>query len=219
MAMMGMTDQSEVPRSCHTCRLTAAGIARPEAHRFAVGVAAPAGFVPAAALRPVASCRVGEDAEAGVRCGVRFRGRDAGCPAPPAQIRTCALTYGSYLRWLTAKRVCGHGWTMRRRGQSSPQRSPSRSQRRSFWDRARRVLNQILRADPRNSGGSRSWSVPRSVKPPLSTFPSQRPVVITSRACACAAPTQSSSASGSSASSPACVPTRTVPSWSSGSSA
>ena len=29
--------------------------------------------------------------EAGVRAD--FRGRDAGCPAPPAQIRTCALTH------------------------------------------------------------------------------------------------------------------------------
>jgi hypothetical protein len=38
------------------------------------------------------------------------RGRDAGCPAPPAQIRTCPIrAYGSYLGCLTAKRWLGHG--------------------------------------------------------------------------------------------------------------
>ena len=58
-------------RPSHTCRRTAAGIARLEAHGFDVGVTAPAGFVPAAAGRSVASCRVGEGAEARLACGVR----------------------------------------------------------------------------------------------------------------------------------------------------
>jgi hypothetical protein len=38
------------------------------------------------------------------------RGRDAGYPAPPAQIRTCPIkAYGSYLGYLTAIRSSGHG--------------------------------------------------------------------------------------------------------------
>ena len=42
---------------------------------------------------------------------MRYRGRDAGCPAPPAQIRTGGFpAYGSYLGYLTAKRSRGHGW-------------------------------------------------------------------------------------------------------------
>ncbi len=41
---------------------------------------------------------------------VRDRGRDAGCPAPPAQIRTCPIrAYGSYLGYLTASRSSGQG--------------------------------------------------------------------------------------------------------------
>src|ERR1700732_2226755 len=39
------------------------------------------------------------------------RGRDAGCPAPPAQIRTGRIAaYGSYLGCLAAKRRVGWGW-------------------------------------------------------------------------------------------------------------
>jgi hypothetical protein len=35
------------------------------------------------------------------------RGRDAGCPAPPARIRTCRIAaYGSYLGCLASKRTC-----------------------------------------------------------------------------------------------------------------
>jgi hypothetical protein len=38
------------------------------------------------------------------------RGRNAGCPAPPAQIRTGAINaYGSYLGWLALNRTCGKG--------------------------------------------------------------------------------------------------------------
>jgi hypothetical protein len=38
------------------------------------------------------------------------RGRDAGYPAPPAQIRTCPIrAYGSYLGCLTARRSSGQG--------------------------------------------------------------------------------------------------------------
>ena len=38
------------------------------------------------------------------------RGRNAGYPAPPAQIRTCPIrAFGSYLGCLTAKRCSGHG--------------------------------------------------------------------------------------------------------------
>jgi transposase-like protein len=37
-------------------------------------------------------------------------GRNAGYPAPPAQIRTCPIrAFGSYLGCLTAKRCSGHG--------------------------------------------------------------------------------------------------------------
>src|SRR3984893_699477 len=38
------------------------------------------------------------------------RGRDAGCPAPPAQIRTGRIAaYGSYLGYLASKRRLGWG--------------------------------------------------------------------------------------------------------------
>jgi len=41
------------------------------------------------------------------------RGRDAGHPAPPAQIRACAANaLGSCLGCLTSKRWLGHGWRM-----------------------------------------------------------------------------------------------------------
>jgi hypothetical protein len=37
-------------------------------------------------------------------------GRNAGRPAPPAQIRTGAAgAYGSYLGWLASNRTCGKG--------------------------------------------------------------------------------------------------------------
>jgi predicted RNase H-like nuclease len=40
----------------------------------------------------------------------RYRGREPGCPGPPAQIRTGSFpAYGSYLGCLTAKRSRGHG--------------------------------------------------------------------------------------------------------------
>ena len=39
------------------------------------------------------------------------RGRDAGYPAPPAQIRTGSIAaYGSYLGWMASKRKLGWGW-------------------------------------------------------------------------------------------------------------
>ena len=39
-----------------------------------------------------------------------YRGRDAGYPAPPTQIRAGAIrALGSHLGWLTAKRVSGQG--------------------------------------------------------------------------------------------------------------
>ena len=42
--------------------------------------------------------------------GVSDRGRDAGYPAPPAQIRTGPIkAYGSHLGCVTAKRMLGHG--------------------------------------------------------------------------------------------------------------
>jgi hypothetical protein len=45
------------------------------------------------------------------RCG--SRGRDAGHPAPPAQIRACAANaLGSCLGYLTSKRWLGQGWLM-----------------------------------------------------------------------------------------------------------
>ena len=60
----------------HTCRLTPAEIARPEAHDFAAGVAAPVGFAPVAARRAVSSWVLGGGgAEVGIgpnrprRCG------------------------------------------------------------------------------------------------------------------------------------------------------
>jgi hypothetical protein len=41
---------------------------------------------------------------------LRYRGREPGCPGPPAQIRTGSFpAYGSYLGCLTAKRSRGHG--------------------------------------------------------------------------------------------------------------
>ena len=41
-------------------------------------------------------------------------GRNAGCPAPPAQIRTSGFpAYGSYLRCLASNRVSGYGCTIR----------------------------------------------------------------------------------------------------------
>src|SRR5215467_6315060 len=41
---------------------------------------------------------------------VGSRGRDASYLAPPAQIRTCSFpAYGSYLGYVTAKRLSGHG--------------------------------------------------------------------------------------------------------------
>jgi len=41
---------------------------------------------------------------------MRYRGREPGCPGPPAQIRTGSFpAYGSYLGCLTAKRSRGHG--------------------------------------------------------------------------------------------------------------
>jgi hypothetical protein len=40
----------------------------------------------------------------------RFHGRDAGCPAPPVQIRASPIrALGSYLGCLTAKRTEGQG--------------------------------------------------------------------------------------------------------------
>ena len=39
-----------------------------------------------------------------------YRGRDAGCPAPPAQIRTCPIrASGSYLGCLAKNRSWGQG--------------------------------------------------------------------------------------------------------------
>ena len=46
-------------------------------------------------------------AESGAR---HDRGRDAGFPAPPAQIRTCPIqASGSYLGCLATNRSCGQG--------------------------------------------------------------------------------------------------------------
>jgi hypothetical protein len=43
-----------------------------------------------------------------------YRGRDAGHPAPPAQIRTCGTTaYGSYRGCIASKRTLGNGCRMR----------------------------------------------------------------------------------------------------------
>ena len=48
------------------------------------------------------------------------RGRDAGYPAPPAQIRTCGTTaYGSCLECVASKRTSGNGWQMRMCGRQA----------------------------------------------------------------------------------------------------
>ncbi|MCY4377047.1 MAG: hypothetical protein OXC31_25095 [Spirochaetaceae bacterium] len=63
-------------------------MARPEAHGFIVGVAPPAGLVPSAARRSVASCPVCEDVEARLGSGVR-----SGVGVVPAEIAaSCTVT-------------------------------------------------------------------------------------------------------------------------------
>jgi murein DD-endopeptidase MepM/ murein hydrolase activator NlpD len=58
-----------------------------------------------------------------------YRGRDAGHPAPPAQIRTCGATaYGSYLGCMASKRTLGNGCRMRWVGIQRRRRRPNRRQ-------------------------------------------------------------------------------------------
>ena len=53
---------------------------------------------------------IGDGRQYGDGMGLEKRGRDAGCPAPPAQIRAGPIrALGSYLGCLTAKRVLGEG--------------------------------------------------------------------------------------------------------------
>jgi hypothetical protein len=67
-------------------------------------------------VRPVA--RRSPLAIMGVR--LRDRGRDAGHPAPPAQIRTGPIkASGSYLGCLAANRTLGHGWRILGLGRKS----------------------------------------------------------------------------------------------------
>ena len=58
-----------------------------------------------------------------------YRGRDAGRPAPPAQIRTCGATaYGSYRGCMASKRTLGNGCRMRWVGIQRQRRMPNRRQ-------------------------------------------------------------------------------------------
>jgi hypothetical protein len=58
-----------------------------------------------------------------------YRGRDAGCPAPPAQIPASASNaLGSYREWLAWKRVFGQGCRIRGRGSHRSASRPYRSQ-------------------------------------------------------------------------------------------
>ena len=60
---------------------------------------------------------------------VPYRSRNAGYPAPPAQIRTCGFpSSGSYLGCVTAKRASGQGWRMRGCGSHRLARRTMRSQ-------------------------------------------------------------------------------------------
>src|SRR5215470_17370441 len=59
----------------------------------------------------------------------QYRSRNAGYPAPPAQIRTCGFpSSGSYLGCVTAKRASGQGWRMRGCGSHRLARRTMRSQ-------------------------------------------------------------------------------------------
>ena len=69
------------PRDGHPCCS-----ARSSRHQVSKGLS-PSSHFPVGFRLPVASARHGA-----ARHAWRTRGRDAGCPAPPAQIRTCALT-------------------------------------------------------------------------------------------------------------------------------
>ena len=56
------------------------------------------------------------------------RGRDSGCPLPPAQSRAGAFNaHGSYLGCLASKRLVGYGWRVQTSGSSPPSRSRKRS--------------------------------------------------------------------------------------------
>ena len=81
---------SRPPSRCHTCLLTAAGIARPESHDFDAGVAAPVGFAPAAVRRAVSSWVLGGGAEVGVGRTAR-----AGVGAAPAGIAGRAACFAA----------------------------------------------------------------------------------------------------------------------------
>ena len=70
------------PRDGHPCCS-----ARSSRHQVSKGLS-PSSHFPVGFRLPVASARHGA-----ARHAWRTRGRDAGCPAPPAQIRTCALTH------------------------------------------------------------------------------------------------------------------------------
>ena len=70
------------PRDGHPCCS-----ARSSRHQVSKGLS-PSSHFPVGFRLPVASARHGA-----TRHAWRTRGRDAGCPAPPAQIRTCALTH------------------------------------------------------------------------------------------------------------------------------
>jgi hypothetical protein len=59
---------------------------------------------------PSASATRGCSSTSGPVSTTLDRGRDAGYPAPPAQIRTCPIkASGSYLGCLAANRTLGHG--------------------------------------------------------------------------------------------------------------
>ncbi len=72
------------------------------------------------------------------------RGRDGGCPSPPAQIRTCGITaYGSYLGCLTSKRTFGCGCRILALGIHRPTNDRNRAQIiRSRWLRRRSARYQ-----------------------------------------------------------------------------
>jgi hypothetical protein len=62
------------------------------------------------------------------RLSRRYRGRDARCRAPPAQIHASGFpARGSYLGCLTANRTCGMPYAIQRLGHASPVLCPVRA--------------------------------------------------------------------------------------------
>src|ERR1035437_204063 len=86
------------------------------------------------------------------------RGRDAGYPAPPAQIRAGAPNaHGSYLGYLAANRSFGHGGRTSTGGINTPSRSRKRVHvHRCFWLR-RRIWRNHNRSTSLRNPFIRSW--------------------------------------------------------------